>query len=186
MDRNLGAERVAKHITDDPSFGNIYRWNSATAYPGNSIDTPEPWDTSVWGDDAINLKPGVLDKKEVKWSDDGWEAKNSPCPAGFSIPTKAEWEAEKILNAADAFSKLRLPMAMFRYREGYEAGRGWTQRSDGSYAPEVGYYWSRTTFGDVAFYDLNFTEKRADLGFVTTAYGLSMRCIKNRWSLFGF
>lgn len=180
MDRNLGAERAAENAMDDPAFGAIYRWNSAKAYPGNSILNTAPWDPRIWGDDTINLKPGAFKSRTVEWSDDGWEPKNNPCPSGFNLPTKAEWEAEKIVSAADAFEKLRLPMAMYRAKEGYTQGLSWIERPDGSYAPEQGNYWSRTTQGEMFFYYLWATEKKAAMGFVGTAYGFSIRCIKNR------
>ena len=185
MDRNLGAERVAENPMDDHAFGSIYRWNRAKAYVGNAIHDVAKWDPESWGDESIDLKPGVLEGKKVEWSDEGWQAANNPCPKGFDIPTKAEWEAEKIANAADAFDKLRLPMAMYRALEGQTQGMGFEVREDRSYAPAQGAYWSRTTQGDVFFYYLKTDAKAANLNFVGRAYGFSMRCIKKPWSLFG-
>lgn len=185
MDRNLGAERAAEHAMDDRAFGSIYRWNRSTAYVGNSIHDIDKWDPESWGDESINLKPGVLEGKKVEWRDDGWEKANNPCPKGFDIPTKAEWEAEKIANAADAFDKLRLPMAMYRALEGQTQGTSFEVRDDNSYAPGEGAYWSRTTQGDVFFFYLNADPKEANVNFVGRTYGFSMRCIKKPWSLFG-
>jgi hypothetical protein len=68
----------------------------------------------------------------------GVNGTNNPCPSGWRIATKAEWDAENLQNSNDAFTKLKLTLTGNR-------DVGW---GDGTiYFFDAGYYWT-STLGD--------------------------------------
>ena len=126
MDRNLGALRVATKSADPDSYGTLYQWgrlgdgheyrSSATVATQSSSDVPghgsfistilsdwrNPPNTNLWqGESGIT----------------------NPCPAGFRVPTEAEWAIERASwiskNSAGAFaSPLKLASAGLRDWDG--------------------------------------------------------------------
>ena len=179
MDRNMGASRAATSSTDTQAYGDLYQWGraadghqirtSGTLPELSSRDRPghgyfivsrlEPWDWRRPAND--NLWQGV-------------DGINNPCPAGFRLPTAAEWDAElqswSSRDAAGAFaSPLKLPVA------------GWRQFEDGSLnAPgHAGGCWSSTKHTDVYTYAIAFGISAGAYGRSVRAYGLSVRCIKD-------
>ena len=156
LDRNLGATRVAQSATDYLAYGSLYQWGrlsdnhqcinwtgpnagtavngitstkSATDVPGHSkfitsLTSPFDWRNPQ----NSNLWQGV-------------SGINNPCPAGFRMPTSAEFIAEiaswSSANAAGAFaSPLKWVMPGYRdFPDGvlYMAG-------------EAGGYWSSTKY----------------------------------------
>lgn len=102
MDRNLGAEQVATSSTDALAFGDLYQWgraadghqcrNSGTRSTISSSDQPGHDDfilvpSSSATDDWINSQNNNL------WQ--GLTGENNPCPAGFRVPTEAEFTSER-------------------------------------------------------------------------------------------
>jgi|GEM_PF-768657 len=175
MDRNLGASQVATSYNDSEAYGDLYQWgrltdghekrNSVTTTilsnandPGHGdfIKNPDdPWDWRVPQND--NLWQGV-------------DMINNPCPAGFRIPTKNEWEAERLTwssnDRAGAFgSPLKLPAAGSREGDGSKTGVGTS-----------GAYWSSTPLG--GSWALNFWHDDAYMQNNTRVKGFSVRCIK--------
>jgi uncharacterized protein (TIGR02145 family) len=173
MDRNLGATRAAKSATDALSFGDLYQW-------GRGTDGHQLRDASILGSTSNTDSPG--NNKFIKggdWrspkNDNLWQGItgiNNPCPSGFRLPTKAEWETEfqswSNRNEAGAFaSPLKLPSA------------GYRDFSDGSISYTFYHrYWTSTINGDEAesvIYDAGWigasTQKRGN--------GMNCRCIKN-------
>jgi uncharacterized protein (TIGR02145 family) len=180
MDRNLGATRVATNSIDSDSFGDLYQWGrgvdghqlrtsgstntlSSTDLPGNdnfiivtNSDFPFDWRSTR----NNNLWQGI-------------NGVNNPCPAGFRLPTKAEWEAEfaswSSQDTAGAFaSPLKLTVAGFRWRQ------------NGSILDlnDWGRYWSSTVTGDFS-YDLTFNTNSAGMINEGRAEAVSVRCIKD-------
>ena len=173
MDRNLGATQVATSSTDAAAYGDLYQWGRGT--DGHQIRTSATVNTKSSTD-----QPGHGDFINVStdWrttaNDNLWQGvsgTNNPCPAGYRIPTEAEFIAERLswvsLNPAGAFaSPLKLPKP------------GWRLNSNGIVYSVglIGYYWTSTTSATNAKY------LRLDNAIIYNgqrSYGYSVRCIKN-------
>ena len=124
---NLGALRVAESSTDEDSYGWYYNWGKPTdghqfrnsPYSNNrfSSDTPTPGIFTCCGDNIIEWQ---TTRNNSLWS--GVSGINNPCPSGWRLPTKSEWEtllttSTTITNSSTAFSNpLKLPGQMGRDR----------------------------------------------------------------------
>ena len=191
MDRNLGARRVATALNDVLSYGNHYQWGRPA--DGHEISV---WDgaTTTSGRgfaDATALEalsatttPGhpnfiltiasPFDWLATQADPDRWATANQgPCPAGYHVPTNAEWNTADTFGAwnnnTDTFnSDLKLPSAGFRFRiNGLLYNQGTT-----------GHYWSSTVSGTDAR-GLIFYSTAALTDSVNRAYGFSVRCLKD-------
>jgi len=180
MDRNLGATRVPTSASDAQGYGDLYQWGrekdghqlrtstttnnqSTSDIAGNALFITNPSNTiySDW----------ITPKNDNLWQ--GVNGINNPCPAGFRIPTQAEWEAEiqtwSSRNATSAFASiLKLPPAGKRQYNGVIS-------TDNTSA----YYWT-SNISQTQVFSMNFTSSGA---YTTNAYprvnGYSCRCIKN-------
>jgi len=178
LDRNLGASRAATSSTDSQAYGDLYQWgraadghqrrNSPTTTTLSSSDQP--------GHGSFILAPNSPFDWRSPQNNNLWQGVNginNPCPAGYRLPTDAEWDAERRSwssnNAAGAFaSPLRLPVAGLR-----DLSSG-SLYSVGSF----GYYWSGTVVGTGSRY-LSFYSSDASVSSKRRASGLSVRCLKN-------
>ncbi|MFN5402542.1 MAG: hypothetical protein ACK5AS_10525 [Bacteroidota bacterium] len=178
MDRNLGAIQVATAYNDALSYGSLYQWgrrsdgHQCRTSPTTNIpsSTPQP----PHGDFIFYSNPGdwLSPQNNDLWQ--GVNGINNPCPAGYRVPTEAEWNEEyqnwSSLDGYGAFaSPLKLPAAGIRYT---------SVVSSGSY----GYYWSSTLNPNslspqAISYILNIQNIQIISG--QRSYGLSVRCIKN-------
>jgi len=174
MDRNLGATQIATSITDDVAYGDLYQWGrstdnhqlrasgsttilSSTDAPGNNLFIYGSTDWRSPSND--NLWQGLL-------------GTNNPCPSGFRMPTKAEWETEiaswSSQNKEGAFaSPLKLPTPGFRE---YSGGSVMNAGLNGD-------YWSSSVDGANSF--IMYIHSGAGTVAFPRAYGFSCRCIKD-------
>ena len=198
MDRNLGANQVATSSTDAASYGDLYQWGRAADghekifrvtgdVPTSNLYTDAEdsdgvanfnspggaWDgkfitrgggnTRNWVDPAV---PGV----DYLWQ--GVNGTNNPCPAGFRIPTEAEWQAEidnGIINSQTAFnSPLKLPVGGRRNATGVLDVVG----SEGS-------YWSSGISNVTRAQYLRFSSFISIISSFERAFGRAVRCLKD-------
>ena len=178
MDRNLGALRVATKPADPDAYGTLYQWGrggDGHEYRSSST-TPSQSNSDVPGHGSFIISSAHPYDWRSPQNNSLWQGEsgiNNPCPAGFRLPTAAEWETERgswsSKNAAGAFaSPLKLVLA--GYRSPYLS----TLIDAGLY----GSYWSSTVDGSYGF-SLDFTEAWATTYSSYRAYGNSVRCIKD-------
>jgi uncharacterized protein (TIGR02145 family) len=180
MDRNLGATRVPTSASDAQGYGDLYQWGRekdghqlrASSTTGN-ISTSDIAGNALF---ITNPSNTIYSDWRTPQNDNLWQGVNginNPCPAGFRIPTKAEWEAEiqtwSSRNATGAFaSPLKLPPAGKRQYDGVLS-------TDNVSA----YYWT-SNISQTQVFSMNFTGSGA---YTTNAYprvnGYACRCIKN-------
>ncbi|WP_461632520.1 hypothetical protein [Labilibaculum euxinus] len=177
MDRNLGAEQVATSSTDDLAYGDLYQWgrgadghekrNSGTTNIQSDSDTPGHGDFIIGSIDIRNWRSTPNDNL---W--DGVNGVNNPCPAGFRLPTKAEWQAESdswvSQNSAGAFSSsLKLPVAASRNTDGEMENAG------------IGFYWCSDATNNVVNYMVLTQALVIMRTYDVPIFGMSVRCIKD-------
>ena len=175
MDRNLGASQVATSSTDVDSYGDLYQWGRGTdgheKRTSGTTTTLSDTDTPGHGDFILSSNDWRSSQNDNLWQ--GVDGVNNPCPAGFRVPTEAEWQEEidngGLTNSAGAFSSpLKLPMAGQHNRDTYRL----------RFVGTVGYYWSNSLDGTGAR-SLYFDNSSAVMFGYSRAYGLSLRCIKD-------
>ena len=183
MDRNLGASQAAASSTDANAYGDLYQWgrcadghesrtsvttatNATTAVPNAS----NSWD-GLFITESTSPNDWLTPQDNTLWQ--GVSCTNNPCPAGYRLPTEAEWTAEKgswsSQNLAGAFgSPLKIPAA------GYRANGTGTLTDVG----QGGSYWSSTVTGNNVR-QLSLISGSATIIDNGRALGISVRCIKD-------
>ena len=203
MCQNLGADTNADPLM--PSWeliGNYYQWGrNPSCFGRDGIDAPNPCSSPVygaagpWGNTTANDNSGYI----TGWSytiapNDAWQdavkTPNDPCPAGFRVPTLAQWLGvndenlndrkyvgtwtySDVTNYASGLligTTLLLPAAGSRYYGGaLEEGRDY-----------FGRYWSSTVSGESEAFYLHFQMDFPSIEPFPSGriFGLSIRCVK--------
>ena len=197
MDRNLGAKQVATSAEDHLAYGGLYQWGRPS--DGHQYIN---WISSTSSDDveqnfmtailSVGSNPGNSDfiTNSSTWEEtpditlwQGINGLNNPCPAGFRIPTKDEWNAEKDNggsgfwgtgsaisdNSGPFLSVLKLP----------ENGQRAAVTGELKFAAEFHSVWTSTTIGNT---NVNlFVTFNTPAGSANRAKGLgaAVRCIKD-------
>jgi uncharacterized protein (TIGR02145 family) len=179
MCHNLGAKATADPFT--PSWeliGDYYQWGrravAAKGPSGPGASQANGGAITGWN------STGAPDKS---WRDDIKTA-NDPCPVGYSVPTKVQWDGVLKNNqqrrvgtwdwsSTNYSSGIRLGESLFLPAAGYR------DYSDGelNYRGYYGYYWSSTEISSGNVWDLYFNSSSAYTNGNYRAYGFSVRCI---------
>jgi hypothetical protein len=189
LDRNLGATRVATSVTDAAGYGDYYQWgrpedghqaqyrinNNSSGFTNTKSSTSVPTN-SLWIVPTDNSNDWLSTPDNTLWT--GANPANNPCPAGFRIPTLAEWQAEQARfttnNAIGAFA-YSLKLTMPGWLEGFSnSGAGFMVTGSG------GFYLTQTanTNGSVQYFGINSGNVWTDTNLFKRQ-GLSCRCIQN-------
>ena len=184
MCHNLGADQSADPFTASWRLnGNYYQWGraavAAAGPTGPSSGEANSGAIAGWNNSAA---------ANGAWSDASKTA-NDPCPAGFRVPTKTQWDA--VLNTS--LNPTRTYQGTWsgsstNYSSGLRIGSG----TSGLYLPAAGIrigpegflvdrgaggpYWSSTESGSVAWH-LNFFNGNAFTTTIARDYGMSVRCV---------
>ena len=180
MDRNLGATQVATSATDAAAYGDLYQWGRrsdghqcrtstviTTLYAGNQpnhssfiapLSSPFNWRTS----NNVNLWQGL-------------SGENNPCPAGYRLPTEAEFNSEKLTwssnNDIGAFNSI-LKLTSNGMRN-YSSGQ--LENVGGG-----GYYWTATVSTSTTLRRrIIYDNSTVNIGNEYPSAGGAIRCIKN-------
>jgi hypothetical protein len=176
MDRNLGSSAVATSLTDTAGYGHYFQWGrladghqlitSGTTNALSSTDNP--------GNSNYIIPPGSPRDWRSPQNDNLWQGSNgvnNPCPTGWHVPTKVEWEAENITDPATAYSRLKLAEA------GYRSYFTPTTLSPNS-AGQEGLYWTSTTESTDS-YEFAIYPSNMGPGTLRRGNACSVRCIKD-------
>ena len=196
MDRNLGASRAATNVKDFEAYGCLYQWGR-----GNDGHASINWvmgEADDWGNNAGSAVNGstytlsnsdtpgdaIFIKDETSmpydWrspkNDNLWQGVsgiNNPCPSGFRIPTRPEWQAEiaaySITGPTSAYSSIhKLPLAGDR---AFDSGSVRDQGVD------MGFWTSTVDGGDA--HRVLIQSGAVYTNSAGRAGGHSVRCIKN-------
>ncbi len=194
MDRNVGASEVATSNTSYYAYGGLFQWGrsadghqavvwtSGTSGILNTLSSITSSSDTPGHNNFIRNKNYPFDWR-VPQNHNLWQGvngTNNPCPSGFRVPTKAEWETEMASwssqDATGAFnSPLKLPMP------------GSRNSVSGSFSStgSMGSYWTSTVVSgsgpiNAEFVEaVSFNSNSASIVHSTRASGLSVRCIKD-------
>ena len=147
-------------VAHPENFGMLYQWNRIQYW--TTAGEVTRWNSSVPG--------GAI-----------WETTTNPCPAGWRVPTQAEWTALRNAGAVwtmhngvygrmfgTAPNQIFLPAAGFRNSSGALNSIG-----------TDGYYWSSTPVGGGNAWAMWFNSRYYSMGSNFRGYGFSVRCVAN-------
>ncbi|MGI9161078.1 MAG: FISUMP domain-containing protein [Saprospiraceae bacterium] len=189
MCHNLGADQSADPFT--PSWrlnGHYYQWGRAAVAAAG----PTGPSSGEANDGAIagwNTTPAPNDA----WSD-ATKTTNDPCPSGFRVPTKAQWDAivNTSINPTRSFVGTSWTWSSTNYSSGLRIGSGssglflpttgFRDATDGSVYSRGGYgsYWSSgEAVGEdgPGLFSLTIGDNTSLTGYSDPVYGMSVRCI---------
>jgi len=191
LDRNLGATRVATSSTDAAAYGDYFQWgrpadghqtkyltnNNSTGFTNTKSATAVP-STDLWIQPTDASNDWLSTPDNTLWT--GANPATNPCPAGFRIPTEAEWSAENIANVGATFQtnglKLTLPGMLTNFSSG---GASYTSKgSYGQYLTQTAYTTSPFV-GGARYFGVNGSNQAWFDQNYTKSNGMSVRCIQN-------
>ena len=175
MAHNLGADNsLDPHTPVQGIHGNYYQWGSSTvvADASTASGTITGWNTESAAANGA-------------WAD-GSKKATDPCPAGFRVPTNAQWLLVDSYNAQTTTGSFSNNATNFGSARHFGAGAnkltlpaaGYRVNSNGalSFRGSNGYYWSSTETGTRAR-NLYFNSSYANAGNADRTLGFSVRCV---------
>jgi len=192
MDRNLGASRVATSSTDTQAYGDYFQWgrpadghqtkyltnNNSSGFTTTRSATAVP-STDLWIEPTDASNDWLSTPDNTLWT--GANPATNPCPAGFRIPTEAEWSAENIANVGATFQtnglKLTLPGMLTSFGSG---GASYTAKGTyGQYLTQTAYSTSPVV-GGARYFGVNGSNQAWFDQNYFKSDGMSVRCIQNQ------
>jgi len=184
MTTNLGATAIPESVTDTAGYGFLFQWGRKA--DGHQIVRPEPSGQIITQSDAPAHGLFILGTADNSYFDwritanttlwNGVSGINNPCPTGFRVPTKAEFEAEIAIispqtGAGGFASSLALTYGGERRSGQFGTGNLRYQGINGS-------YWLNYTGPNVSYY-ITFSNSGFVVNNSVRADARSVRCIKN-------
>ncbi|PAM94090.1 hypothetical protein B4N84_13485 [Flavobacterium sp. IR1] len=178
MSYNLGATAIPTSKTDVAQYGDYYQWGRESdghQKKNSPTDTTlSPTDSSVHGFFIIATFHWASARSTTSWI--GVTGKNNPCPSGFRIPTKADWDQEiaysNITDSDTAYNSV-LKLTVGGYRD-----KNTGNLKDDS---QTGYYWTSTALSTTATkaeFKINSSSVSTNTGG-RPAFGENVRCIQD-------
>ncbi len=191
LDRNLGASRVATSSTDVEAYGDYYQWgrpadghqtkyltnNNSSGFTNTKSSSSVP-STDLWIVPTDDSNDWLITPDNSLWT--GANPATNPCPAGFRIPTEAEWSAENIANVGATFQtnglKLTLPGMLTNFGSG---GASYTAKGTyGQYLTQTAYT-TTPVKGGARYFGVNGSNQAWFDQNYYKSHGMCVRCIKN-------
>ena len=192
LDRNLGASRVATSSTDVEAYGDYYQWgrpadghqtkyltnNNSSGFTNTKSSSSVP-STDLWIVPTDDSNDWLITPDNSLWT--GANPATNPCPAGFRIPTEAEWSAENIANVGATFQtnglKLTLPGMLTNFGSG---GASYTAKGTyGQYLTQTAYT-TTPVKGGARYFGVNASNQAWFDQNYYKSHGMCVRCIKNQ------
>ena len=178
LDRNLGATQVATSISDSDGYGWLYQWGRLT--DNHQLRNS----TAVYGTQATdyaNAGTNFISNSSGDWltpsNNNLWNTLNTEdFPEGYSVPTKAEWEAEE-LGIRNEFGTSNLTTWNNSFLKISAAGKRTFDNPslEGTY----GAYWSRDVSTSSSAHCLVLYTNSGNMSGDLKAAGQSVRLIKD-------
>lgn len=193
LDRSLVAKRNATAVDDYLAYGDLFQWGRA-ADGHQLIDWADASNGAPVNSTSLERSPGherghvlfiINNTLPPDWrsthNNSLWQSPgyiNNPCPAGWHIPTQAEWQAENIHNLSDGFTVLKLVSAGQRKLTDGSLTANSAQTRSGSYWTSTA---SATDNSFTTVFDLypSTIEQGGVNEYGRRSTGYSCRCIKN-------
>ena len=143
-------------------FGMFYQWGSKVG-----------WSST----DPLEASDGIHSWRNLSETGNVWKAEKDPCPTGWRVPTKEEFES--LVSSGSVWKKKNdIDGRFFGNEKLFLPAAGYRHTSDGVLG-NVGYgnYWSSIPDTNDAYY-LNFYEHNCYISDNYKTYGNSVRCVK--------
>jgi uncharacterized protein (TIGR02145 family) len=189
MSYNLGATSIPESVSDTAGYGFLFQWGRKAdghqiVRPVPSGQTIEPNDNPTHGLFILGKAPSssFWDWRTTRdnniWN--GINAVNNPCPSGFRLPTKAEFENEltyiTLKTGAGAFAS-SLALTYNGERKSGQFQDPGLIRQQGTH----GYYWMSdpSLQSDNVAYYIEFTNTSLQVRNSVRTNARAVRCIKH-------
>lgn len=179
---NLGADESLDPFTPAAGLhGAKYRWGAKNASLSMTDDQAMTGTISGWAASSTAAFP-----YQTTTDASGWSPGNNPCPAGWRVPTLAEWQGVINTNLNPQTSYGSWSTSPTNYGSGRSFGdalflpaAGYRNYSNGQLYARGGngYYWSSTQSNSSGAYRMNLFSSGANTNANGRSIGFSVRCV---------